>query len=93
MDIDDEYLIACQSILCNRCIFKSLKINTENRPCPTVVRLKSEYGPTFVRLQSDKSRCRYGAEWGLFWIGRARHKWLVGGWWSVAGSWWPVVGG
>lgn len=43
-------------------------------PSPTLLRLKSECGPTEVRLQSEKRRCTYGADAVLIQLGRARYK-------------------
>ena len=52
-------------------------------PCPTVVRLMSECGPTDVRLRSEKRRLVAGGRWvlvgGWLELGRARYKWVVGG--------------
>ena len=66
-------------------------------PCPNVVRLMSECGPTDVRLRSEKRRLVAGGRWlvigGWLELGRARYKCVVGGCWLVVGSRLLVVGG
>lgn len=44
------------------CIFKLLKFNAKYAPTPILLRLKSDSSPSFVRLRSNKTRCRYDVD-------------------------------